>query len=84
VVLCDLGLPGMDGYGVARALRTDPAFQGTMLVALTGYAAPEDISRSREAGFDHHVAKPPAYGVIEGILASAVAARPEPDAAAAP
>jgi PAS domain S-box-containing protein len=84
VVLCDLGLPGMDGDAVARALRADPAFRDTMLVALTGYAAPEDISRSREAGFDHHVAKPPAYGVIEGILASAAGARPEPDAAAAP
>jgi two-component system CheB/CheR fusion protein len=84
VVLCDLGLLGMDGYGVARVLRADPAFQGTMLVALTGYAAPEDISRSREAGFDLHVAKPPAYGVIEGILASAAAARPGPDTAAAP
>jgi CheY-like chemotaxis protein len=84
VVLCDLGLPGMDGYGVARVLRADPAFHGTMLVALTGYATPEDVSRSREAGFDHHVAKPPAYELIEGILASADPARPEPDAAAAP
>jgi two-component system CheB/CheR fusion protein len=84
VVLCDLGLPGMDGYEVARAIRADPALQGTMLVALTGYAAPEDVSRSREAGFDHHVAKPPASGVLEGLLASATTARPEADAAAAP
>jgi two-component system CheB/CheR fusion protein len=70
VVFCDIGLPGMDGYEVARALRADPALQATMLVALTGYAGPEDISRSREAGFHHHVAKPPSYEEIERILAS--------------
>ena len=58
VVLCDIGLPGMDGYEVARALRADPALAGITLVALSGYALPEDIERSREAGFDRHLAKP--------------------------
>jgi PAS domain S-box-containing protein len=74
VVLCDIGLPGMDGYEVARAMRADPAFQTTMLVALTGYAAPEDVQKSREAGFHYHLAKPPPHGEIERILASIVSA----------
>ncbi len=69
VVLCDIGLPGMDGYEVARAMRADPALRETTLVALTGYAAPEDIARSREAGFDSHLAKPPTLEKIEEALA---------------
>jgi two-component system, chemotaxis family, CheB/CheR fusion protein len=67
-VLCDIGLPGMDGYEVARALRNDAALASTTLVALTGYAAAEDISRSQEAGFDHHLAKPPSIEAIERVL----------------
>ncbi|HXY38994.1 MAG TPA: PAS domain S-box protein [Vicinamibacteria bacterium] len=58
VVLCDIGLPGMDGFQVARALREDPAFARTRLVALSGYALPEDVERARAAGFDRHLAKP--------------------------
>jgi PAS domain S-box-containing protein len=58
VVLCDLGLPGMDGYEVARALRAEPSLTGTSLVALTGYAQPEDVERGRHAGFDRHLVKP--------------------------
>jgi PAS domain S-box-containing protein len=57
VVLCDLGLPGMDGYEVARRLRAGGS--RARLVALTGYAAPEDVERARQAGFDAHLAKPP-------------------------
>ncbi len=55
-VFCDIGLPGMNGYEVARALRASG--EDAMLVALTGYASPDDQRRAREAGFDHHVAKP--------------------------
>jgi len=73
VVLCDIGLPGMDGYEVARALRADPATRNVRLVALTGYAAPDDEARAREAGFDVHVAKPPSIGAIEELLADAPA-----------
>jgi signal transduction histidine kinase/ActR/RegA family two-component response regulator len=59
LVICDIGLPGdLDGYGVARAIRADPALQDTPLVALTGYAGPDDRARAREAGFDRHLAKP--------------------------
>jgi signal transduction histidine kinase len=58
VVLCDLGLPGMSGYDVARAVRGTPALTGTRLVALTGYGQPEDRRRTNEAGFDDHLVKP--------------------------
>jgi CheY-like chemotaxis protein len=58
VVLCDLGLPGMDGYQVARALRQDPATAAARLIAVTGYGAGADVARAREAGFDLHLTKP--------------------------
>lgn len=58
VVLCDIGLPGMDGYAVARALRRDPACDGVTLVAVSGYGQEEDRRRSREVGFDEHLTKP--------------------------
>jgi len=48
----------MPGYDVARAIRSDGALRATRLVALSGYALPEDRERSRAAGFDHHIAKP--------------------------
>jgi two-component system CheB/CheR fusion protein len=67
-VLCDIGLPGMDGYEVARALRADPALRGLLLVAVTGYAGPEDVARSRQAGFDAHLAKPTTLEQIEHLL----------------
>jgi PAS domain S-box-containing protein len=70
IVLCDLGLPGLDGYGVARALRADPALRGAFLVALSGYAQDEDVARSREAGFDRHLAKPADPVVLEALMAT--------------
>ena len=71
VVLCDIGLPGMDGYGVARAFRADDALRGVFLVALSGYALPEDMQCAQEAGFDAHLAKPPSLEKLEELLASA-------------
>jgi len=71
VVLCDIGLPGMDGFEVARAFGADPALRGAYLVALSGYAQPEDRRRAEEAGFRRHVPKPPDLRVLEGILADA-------------
>jgi PAS domain S-box-containing protein len=70
VVLCDIGLPGMDGFEVARAFRADEGLKGTYLVALSGYALPEDLQRAAEAGFDRHLAKPPSLEKIEEALAS--------------
>ncbi len=58
VVLCDIGLPGMDGYAVARAMRQKSELAGTWLVAITGYAQGEDERRAAEAGFDVHLRKP--------------------------
>jgi signal transduction histidine kinase/ActR/RegA family two-component response regulator len=68
VVLCDVGLPGIDGYGVARSLRADPVLACVTLVALTGYAAPDDVARSKEAGFDLHLAKPVDVEELDRIL----------------
>jgi CheY-like chemotaxis protein len=58
VVLCDIGLPGMDGYEVAERLRADPGGAFRRLVAVTGYGQDEDRRRSREAGFQYHLVKP--------------------------
>lgn len=58
VVLLDIGLPGMDGYQVALRLREMPGMLNSTLIAVTGYGQPEDVARSRHAGFDHHVVKP--------------------------
>jgi PAS domain S-box-containing protein len=69
VILCDVGLPQMDGYAVAKAVRADPALAAATMIALTGYARPEDVARSREAGFDHHMAKPLCFAELERLLA---------------
>ena len=67
VALVDIGLPGMDGYEVARAVRAQ--MNGSVkLIALTGYGQPADVARSTEAGFDRHVTKPLATDKLELIL----------------
>lgn len=58
VILLDIGLPGMDGYEVARKIRTMPEMKSTFLVALTGYGTDEDRQQAKAAGFDEHLAKP--------------------------
>ncbi len=73
VVLSDVGLPGLDGYEVARRLRA--AGSTALLVALTGYTLPEDVQRSQEAGFHHHLGKPPDLARLAEILVSAPASR---------
>jgi CheY-like chemotaxis protein len=69
VVLCDLGLPAMSGYEVAQALRAEPALRGVRLVALSGYALPEDVQRALSAGFDRHMAKPPDLDALQALVA---------------
>ena len=69
VVLSDVGLPGLDGYEVARRLRA--AGSTAVLVALTGYTSSEDVQRSYEAGFHHHLGKPPDLAKLAELLASA-------------
>jgi CheY-like chemotaxis protein len=68
VVLLDIGLPRMDGYEVARRLRQEGGRQA-VLVALTGYGTNEDLQRSREAGFDHHLIKPVELDALDELLA---------------
>ena len=58
VAILDIGLPGFDGLEAARRLRAEPALKGILLVALSGWAQPDDRARSLAAGFDHHLAKP--------------------------
>ena len=67
VILCDLGLPGLDGYDVARAIRADETLDATYLIAMSGYARPEDRQRAAEAGFDQHIAKPPTMAQLREI-----------------
>jgi PAS domain S-box-containing protein len=71
VVICDIGLPGMDGYEVARAFRADESLRSAYLLALSGYAQPEDLQRAKEAGFDEHVAKPASMRELQALLALA-------------
>jgi two-component system CheB/CheR fusion protein len=58
VVLCDLGLPDIDGYTVARTIRTRPHGERLRLIAVSGFSQGSDRTRSRAAGFDAHLAKP--------------------------
>ena len=57
VVVCDIGLPVMDGYEVARTLRAQPATHDSLMIALTGYASIDDAKRAEDAGFNFHVPK---------------------------
>jgi CheY-like chemotaxis protein len=70
VVLLDLGMPGMNGYEVARALRAQPGLEDVVLVALTGWGQKEDRLRSRAAGFDHHLIKPVDLAALQALLAA--------------
>lgn len=69
IVLLDIGLPGMDGYEAGRTLRAHPDFDRVLLVALTGYGQEEDRRKSREAGFDEHLVKPPSIDQMKKLLA---------------
>jgi signal transduction histidine kinase/CheY-like chemotaxis protein len=71
VVLLDLGLPGMDGFEVARRLRADVGLAEVTIVAITGYGREEDRRRSAESGFDHHLVKPVDLDVLQRLLAAA-------------
>jgi len=67
-VFLDIGLPGLNGYDVARTLRAAPAMAGTRLIAFTGYGHEEDRRRVHEAGFDHHLVKPVGAADIAKIV----------------
>ena len=80
-ILLDIGLPGMDGYEVARNIRTRPDSGPTVLIVLTGYGREEDRNRSRESGFDHHLVKPVELDTLSG---SSKATRDRPPPAGPP
>ena len=71
VLILDLGLPGLDGYHVARKLRQEPAVAEALFVALSGYGRDEDQRRSSEAGFDHHFIKPVDVNCLMEVLSIA-------------
>jgi CheY-like chemotaxis protein/two-component sensor histidine kinase len=70
VVFTDIGMPGMDGYALARKFRQMPGLKRAVLVALTGYGNEKDRRRSQEAGFDHHWIKPASLDDVESLLRS--------------
>jgi signal transduction histidine kinase len=73
VILLDIGLPGMDGYAVCRALRSDPLFKDTPIIAQTGWGQSRDKEAASDAGFNHHLTKPVALDDLENILANLAA-----------
>ncbi len=71
-ILLDIGLPGMDGYQVARQLRRE-GFKEAVIIAITGYGQEDDQRRSKEAGFDHHLVKPLDFDYLITLIAQPVA-----------
>lgn len=70
IVLLDLGLPGMNGFQLAEALRLRPCTAQTLLIAVTGHGLASDRERSRAAGFDHHLVKPVSTEEIQRVINS--------------
>ncbi len=68
VILLDIGLPGKDGYEVAREVRRDPALAAAMLIAISGYGQDDARRRAVDAGFDHHLVKPVDYPALYALL----------------
>jgi PAS domain S-box-containing protein len=67
-IFLDIGMPGIDGYEVARRIRSRPGADGVVLAALTGWGQQADRRRSMDAGFNHHIVKPPEPGAVEHVL----------------
>lgn len=70
----DIGLPGMNGYELARQLRSDPGLATISLVALTGWGSESDQQRATDAGFDYHITKPAALDKVYEVLNQLAAA----------
>ena len=77
IALLDIGLPGKDGYEVARHMRREQ-HGDLMLIAVTGYASDEDVARAREAGFDHHFGKPASLPALLEKIQGRFGGRPAP------
>jgi CheY-like chemotaxis protein len=74
VAFLDIGMPGLNGYETASAMRRLPGLAGVTLVALTGWGAESDRIRSSDAGFDHHLTKPAQLSAVQDLLANAAQA----------
>jgi CheY-like chemotaxis protein len=70
VILCDIGLPGLDGFSVARVLRSESSTRDVYLIAISGYGQTEDIRKALDAGFDLHLVKPVDFSRLELALNS--------------
>jgi PAS domain S-box-containing protein len=70
LVLLDIGLPGLNGYEVAKCIRRDPVLRDIILVASTGYGQESDRKTSLDAGFNHHLVKPASFEKLQQILAT--------------
>jgi signal transduction histidine kinase len=70
VILLDIGMPGMNGYEVAKQLRAQHEFAETLLVAITGYGRASDVKQTQSAGFDYHLVKPVDYEKLQAVLAT--------------
>jgi signal transduction histidine kinase/ActR/RegA family two-component response regulator len=68
LALLDIGMPMMDGYALAKAMREVPELQSTRLAAVTGWGAKEDRARTRDAGFRHHLTKPVSLEALNGLV----------------
>jgi len=68
VIFLDLNMPRMSGHDVARALRVDPAFGRTLIVAVSGFGQPNDVEAARAAGFDHYIVKPYDIDFVKSLL----------------
>ena len=79
IILLDIGLPGMNGYEVAQALRDEPTCRETLIVAVSGYGESAARDRSRAAGFDHHLTKPLDFERLDDILCDVAVVNPEPN-----
>jgi CheY-like chemotaxis protein len=75
VIFLDIGLPGMDGFELARRLRVIPETRSSLYVALTGYGQPADRLSARQAGFDHHLTKPADPNEVLQLIATWRSAR---------
>ncbi|WP_296948897.1 hybrid sensor histidine kinase/response regulator [uncultured Massilia sp.] len=76
VIVCDIGLPGLDGLGLMQALRAAPAGAAPYAIALSGYGQPDDRERGLQAGFDRYLVKPVAAELLRELVAGAPAAGP--------
>jgi signal transduction histidine kinase len=80
LALLDIGMPGLDGYEVARRIRSEPWGARMMVVALSGWGQSEDIRSSSEAGFNLHLVKPISFEALTGVLSQLPGARKPVDA----